>query len=383
MKNFNASSTPFELNEARDALVAELRTLGEEVGTSQPTTEQLRKEADLKEDIQRAGSLLSAKLGEARDIERSDRIAALPTPGGSSDGPNMFEGRALLGSSATDGAELVPDPVASLILDQVVLESDIARRCTRYTMTSDQLLVPRSTTDAAAAWTAEGDAISSTEPQFDQVTLTAFGSKALDSVSNELIADSNPDVLRNLTKQHIRAHARALEAAIINGNGTSAPLGLRTAGQSFGDTDLANNAADLDDFLADIETLATAGNPVSSLTAIMHPRTWFDLIGLKRVVETADYQAADPSAGVPASLFGIPVLLSSNVSIAEDTGAESYWIMGDLSHYVIGVRKDVELTLSTDYGFNTDTTAVRSVLRVAGKATAADAFTVTDGIAAV
>lgn len=73
--------------------------------------------------------------------------------------------------------------------------------------------------DAAAAWVAEGDTISETDPTLGEVVVTPYGLKALTTVSNELVADSaaNAKAAGVVGDGLVRSFARALDSANHSG----------------------------------------------------------------------------------------------------------------------------------------------------------------------
>lgn len=97
---------------------------------------------------------------------------------------------------------------------------------------SGNVSIPRRKASVTAGWVAENAALTATDPQFDQVTMTPKHAGALTEYSRNLLMQSSPDVEQLLRTDMALMLAETLDAAAITGTGTGAqPRGiLNTAG---------------------------------------------------------------------------------------------------------------------------------------------------------
>lgn len=97
----------------------------------------------------------------------------------------------------------------------------------------------------------------------------------------------------------------------------------------------------------------------------MHPRTWSTF----RKVKDSDsrYQLEpSPTSESRRFLFGVPVYLSSQISVAETVGATSTcsWLaVCDMSQIVLGRNSQVRVSYGQECYFEYDQTAIRSTSR--------------------
>jgi HK97 family phage major capsid protein len=119
------------------------------------------------------------------------------------------------------------------------------------------------------------------------------------------------------------------------------------------------------------DAMALLGLANAQATAIvMHPRTWSSLIKIKEATGSVRPLLIDasgsPTQGVRPSIYGVPVFLSSQLSITETQGTStdcstSYVYQAD--QCVVVRRQDVEVELDRSRLFNTDQSEMRGKLR--------------------
>lgn len=230
------------------------------------------------------------------------------------------------------------------------------------------LKVPAVTASVTVGATAEAGAITPSDPTLASITLDPKKFAALTLVNSEAIEDSNPALREVVAKSLIADLAVELDKQLITGSGSGDNLtGLRniasvTAGPSMG----VNGSSLTLDNLADTIAAAEAANlDPDRLAWFMHSRTWGAVRKLKDS-QNRPIVAIDPTLGVKPSIFGKPVHLSNNLSIAETQGSNSdcsTMLLVDMSQIVVGVSRDIEVVISTDYAFNTDQVAIRATCR--------------------
>lgn len=230
------------------------------------------------------------------------------------------------------------------------------------------LKVPTTTASVTVIGTAEAGTITPSDPTLANVTLDPKKFAAMTLVNSEAIDDSSPQIRELVANILISDLAVELDKQLIIGSGSGNDLtGLRnisspTDGPSTG----AAGTALTFDILADTVAAAeTANLDPDKLVWFMHSRTWNSVRKLKDTA-TRPIVAVDPTVGVPKSLFGRPVFTSNNLSIAETVGGNSDCstiLLVDMSRILVGVARNIEVQISTDYAFNTDQVAVRATAR--------------------
>lgn len=97
------------------------------------------------------------------------------------------------------------------------------------TSSGENLVVPRSTAYGTAKWTAEGGAISASDPTVSSVTLSAYKLGVLVQISHELLADEGFDVEGFIASQAGMLIGVAADTAYVAGTGTTQPTGFSSA----------------------------------------------------------------------------------------------------------------------------------------------------------
>lgn len=131
------------------------------------------------------------------------------------------------------------------------------------------------------------------------------------------------------------------------------------------DATLAAAPTNLDVFATAIATLA--GFNAKATAIVMHPRTWGTLIKLKEGTANNNKPLLMDNAGsggqTPSgTIYGVPVYLSSQLSIAEGTAESSAYVY-DASQVVAVFRQDTRIELDRSRLFNTDQSELRAILR--------------------
>ena len=273
------------------------------------------------------------------------------------------ERRAMGTTIGTAGGYLIPDPIASNVLDLARNASVIVRAgATTIPMANQNLTVVRVLTDPTAAFRGEGATITESDGSFGAINLRAHSLAALVRVNNELLDDA-PMFASVLDQQLAAALALKLDYAALYGTGAGQPLGLRgTDGVnqvSMGDNGLA--MPDYDDVLDLLQEIEEANG--TATTAVMAPRTRTKLAKLVTGI-ASDLGKLTP----PAEWSALRRLVSNQVSITEtqgSSGAASTMFVGDFSQMAVAIRQDItiEATRVADTAFAKNQTLVRAIMR--------------------
>lgn len=246
----------------------------------------------------------------------------------------VFEQRVL---TTTAGAELVstdhrPDQYISALTAASVVRGLGA---TVLNGLAGSLSIPRETGSPTAAWVAENGAISSSDPDFDAVTLAPKHVGALSEWSRNMVLQASPDIEALLRQMLARNLATAIDIAAIKGGGTSEPTGvLATSGiatQAYA-TSLFATCAEMV-AKADIANVGTARR--SFLTT--------HTVGkIARKALTTDK--------LPVGIANIfqqePVAFSNNVPETLGAGTEHGLIYADWSQLLMGIWSEIDILVN-------------------------------------
>lgn len=356
-----------EIRAAADLLITRAAEDGRDL-TADESAEHLQRAAELRELDDRIEDLLADQVRELR-------AATVRT-----DGPIANRGgvalaaelRALTGAGATGGGAFTPSEFPSYFFDQLAAESVGLRSGFRVIRTTrDSLVVPRWTLDTSAGWTAEGDAIVSVDADADQITATPRKLAALQAMSNESIADSNPALLDVAAAGLVRSVALKLDLGFFEGSGIAPEIGGLKTVTGIGEVSMGADGAvptNLDPIADAIGKLEAANARATAI--VMHPRSWLTLSKLKEAAGSTkpllQDSAGSGSQGISRSLYGVPVFLSSQMSITETQGLKAdcssiYVYQADEVCAVI--REDVRVERDSSRLFNSDQTEVRAIMR--------------------
>lgn len=327
-----------------------------------------------------------SRVAELRDLDDrietllSDQVRELRAATVRTEGPIESRGghalaaelRDLSGSGSTGGGAFTPSEFAGFFFDKLAAESVGLRSGFRVIRTGrDSLVVPRWTSDTTAAWTSEGAAISSTDADAGLITATPRKLAGLQALSNESISDSNPALLDVAASGLVRAVALKLDLGFFEGSGSAPEIrGLKNVvgitAQSMGAAGAVPTSLDP---IADAIGALEAANANASVI-VMHPRSWLTLSKLKEATGSnkalLQNSAGSGTQGILRSLYGVPVLLSSQLSITETVGANSDCssvYVYEADQVVAVIRDDVRVERDSSRLFNVDKSEIRAIMR--------------------
>jgi len=212
----------------------------------------------------------------------------------------------------------------------------------------ENLQVPRAATYTAGSITAQGSAITASEPTFGAfVTLGAFKYSALIQVSTEMLQDTGVDLLGFIADQAAVGIGTSVNAGLTTGTGTVQPTGIASAAGSAvtGGTGVTGlpTVDNLIDLVYGVSSAARRAGAAFQMNATT-------LAGVRKLKDTTNNYLWQPSnvAGEPDTLLGYPVL--ENPDLASGTGAKSI-VFGDHKKYFVRQVGGIQLDRSDDYGF--------------------------------
>jgi len=282
------------------------------------------------------------------------------------------EGKAMSEGVAAQGGYLVRPQVERQIVIAREFDNVMRGLCSSLNVTSNAIQLDQIGLTTTAGWVEELlEKPEGTGMTLATITASVFTAAGLATISNQLLADSNPAVDSLVTADLAKRLVALEETAFLNGSGTGQPLGvLNTPG--IGATALATTPIlDLLDALLDsIAKVETAHGAPSAI--LMHPRTW------TRILKARDTQGAyyiDPTGGPQdprtgqrgpvKTLWGYPVLTTNRMPTNKGTGTnESRIIVGDFREALILDRQGITVDESAHVYFTTNQTVFRAEQRV-------------------
>ena len=251
-------------------------------------------------------------------------------------------------TTAQSNRGILPDEYGALITDPVAeaalaFQPSIAQRVTTSGKT---FRVPVLVEDAAAAWTAEGEEISPTDPVLDEIEVTPSKVAGLTIISRELAEDSSPSAAEMVGASLARALTLQVDKGFMGNLAAPAAKGLGSITPT-----VVSGALDSLDSLHEAKAAAAAeGGAPTALLA--HPT---DLLALATLKDQADSNRA--LLADTTNVAGLPVVASRHAT------AGQLWLL-DASQIVTVLREDVTLAVSHDSHFTSDRVALRATLRV-------------------
>lgn len=318
---------------------------------------------------------------------RSAQIAGNPVISGlygreSSNGAPQGENRAgnwlagelrgLTGASGA-GAAFTPAENSATFIDLLSAQSVfLASGVQQITTDRDSLVIPRLTADTTSGWFSEGDTISSSDLAGDSVTAIPRKLAALQTITSEVLADSFPSILQITAQSMVRSIGLKLDLGAFEGSGTAPEVrGLKNV-SGIGSISMGTDGAafaSLDHFADAIGQIEAANAHAGAI--VMHPTVWTSLSKLKELASGSNKpllqeSAGSGSQGLQRSIYGVPVYLSSQLSVTETQGASSLaasvYVYDPTTLFFVR-RTEVQVVQNPYSKFAQDSTDVRAIVR--------------------
>ena len=274
----------------------------------------------------------------------------------------------------------IAQEVSTAIEKEIMLELKLAQAFREITINSQTQVLPIQTDAGPAAWGSNTDTAGNLENR-PQVTNAQYNAKQVILKATRLISttfmDNNIDeeVLVNLMPMLVesvaRAHARAVDAAILTGTsgGAEAFDGLEAlAGSNAFVTSVAaagTGVVDAADFLSARKLMGKYGMMPEDLIYVVSQKRYYDLIADAGFADITDVgsDVATKITGSVGSIFGTPVVVSDQLE-AEGASASVGYAVNVRNHVIprlrgVSVEQDYEvlnqrrvIVASQSLGFN-------------------------------
>jgi hypothetical protein len=286
------------------------------------------------------------------------------------------------GINYVDSAANIAQGVSTQIEKEIMLELKLAQAFREITINSQTQVLPIQTDAGPASWAA--NATAGNLENRPQITNVQYDAAQVILKANRLISttfmDNNIDeeVLVNLMPMLVegvaRAHARAVDDAILNGTsgGAAGFNGLEALAGSVkvdvldanasGGTDLAVTAAE---FLAARKLMGKYGMNASDLVYVVSQARYYDLLADAAFADITDVGSdiATKITGTVGAIYGTPVIVSDQIE-AEANGASVGYAVNVRNHVIprlrgVSIEQDYEvmnqrnvIVASQSLGFN-------------------------------
>jgi HK97 family phage major capsid protein len=285
--------------------------------------------------------------------------------------------RAMGGSSANNGGAFVDDVLSQTLIRNVEEKNEVYNEMQRFPMTSDTLLVPKRTGGFTGNWIAENAEITTSDATASQVQLVAAKYAVGVKVANELLADSVIDLSEMVVQEFTTAYTAALTEAVVNGDGSSSYGSITGILDSVGGILASGSAGSI--HTTDVGNNLPTEVTVDDFTALLAKTPRYALDNAKFICSPYVYhqvmQRLDLAQGVSslqtgagASFLGYQVVLSQAMPGSSAGAGDCIALFGDFSRAgAFGIRRDFEITSSTDRYIEYGQTALFGSLRATAK----------------
>jgi HK97 family phage major capsid protein len=296
------------------------------------------------------------------------------------------EGKAASIGSDPAGGYLVETPLGPFV-DRLREKSVVLQAGPRVIQMNTQAMeLPRLGSSSTVYAVNEAGSMTESTPAFQRVRLSAnkYAVRSIGSV--EWFDDTNGEGRRILQMDMERQLAAKIDSEFLQGTGAgSSPItGLRNlAGITQTEADAGSGNGGLPGLVDILDAIDRLERDNASPSAIfMHPRTWATFRKLDDLQERLQLQP-DPTRDASRRLFGLPVFVSSQISITETFGNNSdtsYIIVADMSQVVVGLRAQNAVLYDPYTYASTGQIQVISTSRVAFNVLATEAVEIIEGV---
>ncbi len=285
-----------------------------------------------------------------------------------------------LTGGATPGSVFVRPEFADTLIRNVELHGAFRRNALVWPMGSDTVYIPRRKSGVSWTWEGEADSATGTDPDFEQLGMTAKKGMMLHQFSSELGEDAAISLADIFMFEFALEIARIEDLTGFQGTGTAAYGGFNGV---LGQTGTATVATAIASAIPHLVAGAGGANLISEVTYAklrtmlgrlhtwaesgakwyMHKTVLAELCGIET---TAGNQLVTWDEKNAASMMGYPVERVDQMPSVAVGASTNAFCFGDLRKaWVLGDRRKPEVQTSEHYAFNTDQLTVRLTARIA------------------
>ena len=256
-----------------------------------------------------------------------------------------------LTAGTTTGSNVLIPAIVSNQIEELAWKYSAVLQCNPNVFATEginTLTIPKVTTVAAAVETAENTEDAAGAYAVTGVTtLAGYRQSAYSNVTEEMLANSGPDMMPFIQSQLVGAVANKIAHDLIIGAGTGHPTGLQVAAA------VGVTAASSTTFTADevIDTYgALSAEYWTGLQCVMSQAAY--LIACKLKDDNGDYLLLpDVRGGLPNSVLGVPVHVDAQGLSMAATHSVVTFFQPSHFHVRYGMGGRLFMDVSTDYKF--------------------------------
>lgn len=276
---------------------------------------------------------------------------------------------AITGVDAGIGGAVTPQETANAIYDALLRYGQWNTLGVMPIGTRTQI-VPLVSARPTAYWVAQGAQITEGAVTGTSVTLTIKEAAAWIPVANALLEDAEPTFAPYLMDLLLQAVAYRLDWACFAADGTNDTTDGAYTGIAVGGTAAGAAAGNVSVATLDMEDFVTAILAVDPAVLQRPAKWWIHPQVLAKIVKIKDasgrpiFQNAleAPNGGGIGSILGYPVIVTAAMPNT-DAVSKVVAVFGDPAGCAVAVRKQFALDQSSDFQFDYNRTAFRTIVR--------------------
>jgi HK97 family phage major capsid protein len=229
---------------------------------------------------------------------------------------------------SSNSTAFIPEIVVQTVLQPLTAKSIVLSQNPRIFDSSQPIRIPR-IGQATVGWYAEGATTNTTDLAVDEVDLlpsTLDSLRSLTVVSKQLLRSAAVGVSETLSARMSTDIALAIDAAFLTGSGTAGTnvIGLinqpsiltQTYAAASGSSIVAGSLQDTDTWLTAIGTFTTQHLDITTSSFVIHPNDLYAAGGIWQAKDSLGRNLfqPNPSASGPGSIFGVPVVVSTQTT---------------------------------------------------------------------
>ncbi|MFF3407511.1 phage major capsid protein [Streptomyces sp. NPDC002742] len=340
--------------ETRDSIAETLKYMEMRAVDAREDRATVDREAEIRALVEKAGTVVVPNGGSGFPDESSAWRSILPSG-------NEF--RTLLNTgSPGSGGYAVPAKTADTYVEHLRAASVFLRvpGINVHRFEGGVFTLPNLTSSTTPGVVAEGAAIPEGTATFAGLSFPPIKYADLYRASNEVLDDAAFEMRNLISGVMIRNIATQVDKDAFQGTGTASLAGLTKAGMGTAvNLSVGNTVVKWDHIIDAFSDIEAAGAVPAVIWA--SPDMGKALRKERENGSNGGYLAGQVTDRVTEKGLGLPIYVSANLP------AKTV-IVADPTRLHIGVRSDVRVAVSEDFGFDKDLTAFRATYRVAGLA---------------
>jgi HK97 family phage major capsid protein len=248
------------------------------------------------------------------------------------------------------GSNVIQNTVSPNLIDRL-RERVLVRQLGATVLSGLQgnLAIPRLKASATASWVAEGGAITASDPQTEQVSLSPKHVGGIVEISRNMVQQPSLDVARMVEGDLTQLIAVALDQVAIQGGGTNQPSGILASGSGVTVNYVSGGnggGPTWDAIVALIAAVDTSNALGGSLAFLTNGKL---VSKLRRTLKTGADTSSNFLMTDANTLAGYPIASTQNVpsNTTRGTGTNlSALIFGDFSQLIIGFWSELDILVN-------------------------------------